>query len=159
MAEMVNVIKDTVDIYCFLQKLTWNSTRTPSFRAVSSFFETNREGPALVFENCRKFLWFKIPNPQAVRTCESSGVVRGDGQAWNWLIHYHPLEIIDWLHWLTNALICFVISLDQALLRRLIGEGGTTSVAVKLIKVCSKTSRDKITKTCKLSNVQSDNAQ
>ena len=104
-----------------LQKLTWNSTRTPAFQAASSFFETNREVPALVFENCRKFLWFKIPNPQAVRTCESSGVVRGDGQTWNWLIHYHPLEIVDWFLLLTNALIaliCFIISLDQALLRR-----------------------------------------
>ena len=100
----------------FLQKLRWNSTRTPAFQAASSFFETNREVPALVFEHCRKFLWFKISNSQAVRTCESSGVVRGDGQAWNWLIHYHSLEIIDWFHWLTNALIaliCFVISLDR----------------------------------------------
>ena len=25
--------------------------------------------------------------PRAVRTCESAGVARGDGHAWNWLIH------------------------------------------------------------------------
>ena len=129
-----------------LQKLTWNNTRTPAFQAVSSFFETNWEVPSLVFENCRQFLWVKIPILKAVRTCESSGVIRGYGQAWNWLINYHPLEIINWFHWLTNALIaliCFVINLDQALLPRGEGGGGATSIAV-----CYKTltSGDKITK-------------
>ena len=27
------------------------------------------------------------PTPRATRMCESPGVARGDGQAWNWLIH------------------------------------------------------------------------
>ena len=60
MAEMVNVIKDTVDIYWFFKSWHETAQQHPLFNA-SSFIETNREVPALVFEKCRKFL---IQNPE-----------------------------------------------------------------------------------------------
>ena len=50
---MIYVIKD---ILLFLQKLIRNSsTRTPAFQAACSFFETNREVPALSFQNLENF--------------------------------------------------------------------------------------------------------
>ena len=80
------VIQDTADIYC--KKLIWNGTRTPAFQAVSGFFETNRGVLAFFFQNWKDSL-IQNPTPgqgnlgenptpsQAMRMCESPGVVRG----------------------------------------------------------------------------------
>ena len=97
-----------------LQKLTWNSTRTPAFQAASGFFETNREVPTFFFQNCRKFLQLKTPtlrakkvgrkpDPRVAGTCKSPGVAREGG--------WSGLE-------LTDTLMLFLISLAQIIYSR-----------------------------------------
>ena len=53
--KMVDVVKNTIDIYCFA-KIDMKQRQTPAFQAASVFFETNREIPAFFFQNFRKFL-------------------------------------------------------------------------------------------------------
>ena len=98
---MAEIIKDTVDIYCFCKN--WYETaqehmlmlfKLPpvslnqiekflhiSFRTVENFSTSKPRPPGQ-----RKL--DENPTPGEVRTCESRGVAQGeDGQAWNWLIH------------------------------------------------------------------------
>ena len=107
--KMVYVIKDTVDIYYFCKNWYETAQELPAFQAVSSFFDTNQELLHFSLKTAKNFSNSK-PWPsrqrklgenltlQAVWTCESLGVPRGDGQAWNynWLIHYLVLTI--WVH-------------------------------------------------------------
>ena len=62
----------------FVQKLIWNSTRTPAFHSASSFFETNWKVTAFFFPNYRKFLEFETPTPRAKKV-EQNPDPRGNG--------------------------------------------------------------------------------
>ena len=129
MAEMVvYVVKDTVDITVFA-KVDIKQHRNTCFSSCPQFLWTNREVPPLAFENCRKFLWFKIQTPPPPPGSENVRILGGRPGWWS------GLELTDTLsssgtnrsiplstHFIANALIalitCFVISPDQALLRR-----------------------------------------
>ena len=92
---MVYVIKDTVGIYCFCNNCYQTAQEHLLFKLSPVSFKQNEKfDPAFFFQNCRKFVYFKTPSPgqrklgenptpRAVRTCESPGVARGDGQALN----------------------------------------------------------------------------
>ena len=119
--KVVYVITDTADIYCFCKHWYETAQENMLFKLPPvSLNQIEKSLAAYFFQNCEKFIRFKILTPRAkkklgenpttgaVRMGKSLGVTwRKDGQAWNWLIHY----VIDPILVIHYCCSCFNISM------------------------------------------------
>ena len=128
---MVYVIGDTVDIHCFYKNWYETAQEHLLFKLLPVSLKQIEKLLHFSFKTVRNFSNSKPrppgqrklgenPTPRAVRTCESTGVARGDGQAWNWLTHKLAFREGSHIGLCTNSKYSYLPSRFYVLLKDLL---------------------------------------